>query len=349
MFTGLPAAATARMKLVCRQRNAGVCSTSTTAATSAISFSSCTSVSTGTQIWRLTSARMRRPSVMPGPRYDVDELRLALSYDDLNMNGTPSPAHISFNLPATSICNCSDSTTHGPAIRNRGLSSPASNPHRFMVKVRLSGDELRARPHRITTDSAVPLERGVDVGDEQWMAAARIRRELGVELTAEKPRMVTQLDHFAQVAGGGALRPRTDREPGGFDSRQIVVVDLVAMAMALGNRRRAIDLVRKRSGHDLARLRSEAHGAPEVGRLVAALDGAVAVLPFADQRDDGMRRPRIELRAVGAFQTRLVASVFDDGELHAEADAKIRNAVFARVPDRTDLALDTALAEATGH
>ena len=34
MLTGLPARATAWMKSVCRHRNAGVCSTSTTAATS---------------------------------------------------------------------------------------------------------------------------------------------------------------------------------------------------------------------------------------------------------------------------------------------------------------------------
>src|SRR5664279_5361304 len=111
------------------------------------------------------------------------------------MNGTRSSAHISFNWPATSICNCSDSTTHGPAIRNRGLSSPASNPHRFMVKGRQSGDELRARPHRIAADDTVPLERGVDEGDEQRMATAWIRREFGVKLTAEKPRVVGQLDH----------------------------------------------------------------------------------------------------------------------------------------------------------
>ena len=48
MFTGRPLCATARMKSVCRHRKAGVCSTSTTAATAAISASLCTSVSIGT-------------------------------------------------------------------------------------------------------------------------------------------------------------------------------------------------------------------------------------------------------------------------------------------------------------
>jgi len=79
MLTGFPEAATASMKSVCRQRKAGVCSTSTTAATAAMSCSRWTSVSTGTAICRRTSARMYRPSSIPGPRGDRPELRLALS------------------------------------------------------------------------------------------------------------------------------------------------------------------------------------------------------------------------------------------------------------------------------
>src|SRR5690554_7496536 len=45
MLTGLPAEQARRMKSVCRTRNAGVCSTSTTEATSSIGVYSCTSVS----------------------------------------------------------------------------------------------------------------------------------------------------------------------------------------------------------------------------------------------------------------------------------------------------------------
>ena len=79
MLTGLPALATAWMKSVCRHRNAGVCSTSTTAAASGTSAVAWTSVSTGTPTCRFTSARMRSPSAIPGPRNDAPELRLALS------------------------------------------------------------------------------------------------------------------------------------------------------------------------------------------------------------------------------------------------------------------------------
>ena len=44
-----------------------------------------------------------------------------------------------------------------------------------------------------------------------------------------------------------------------------------------------------------------------------------------------------------------VAGEFDGGELHAEADAKIGHAVFARIADRGDLALHAALAETARH
>ena len=79
MFTGLPDWATARMKSVWRQRNAGVCSTSTTFATSAISASVCTSVRIGRPSSFFTLARISRPRSMPGPRKLVPEDRLALS------------------------------------------------------------------------------------------------------------------------------------------------------------------------------------------------------------------------------------------------------------------------------
>ena len=83
MLTGRPLAATALMKSVWRHRKAGVCSTSTTSATGLIWSISWTSVTTGTPIWRLTSASTFSPPSSPGPRKDLPELRLALSNDDL--------------------------------------------------------------------------------------------------------------------------------------------------------------------------------------------------------------------------------------------------------------------------
>ena len=218
MLTGLPALATAWMKSVCRHRKAGVCSTSTTAATSGTSAASWTSVSTGTPIWRFTSSRMRSPSDFPGPRNAVPELRFALSYDDLKMNGMPTPAQISFNRPATSICSWRDSTTHGPAIRNSGRSSPTSKPHRFIGRAsdrrHQLGDGVALAA---AAGAALAIERGAHESDEQRMAAARVGREFRVELAAEEPRVLRQLDHLAQIARRLAPRTRADDEAHGLE------------------------------------------------------------------------------------------------------------------------------------
>jgi hypothetical protein len=49
------------------------------------------------------------------------------------MNGTPTSAQIALSSPAVSSAICRDSIAQGPAIRNKGLSSPASNPHKCMA------------------------------------------------------------------------------------------------------------------------------------------------------------------------------------------------------------------------
>src|SRR2546430_2369388 len=69
---------------------------------------------------------------------------------------------------ATSICNCSDSTTHGPAMRNRGRCNPTSKPQRFMR----SGDELRARSYRIAGRDSPALECRVDECDKLFFFTA---------------------------------------------------------------------------------------------------------------------------------------------------------------------------------
>src|SRR3989442_1261204 len=152
------------------------------------------------------------------------------------------------------------------------------------------------------------------------MSAPRIGSELGMVLAAEKPRMVGKLDHLAKIARGRAFGPRTDAQSRGFQPRQVMIVDLVTMPVALGDRRRAIDAVRKRAGNDLAGLRTEPHGSAQIGTRVAALDRSIAILPLGDQRDDWMRRIGLEFRAVRIREARFVPGGLDDGELHAEAN-----------------------------
>ena len=126
---------------------------------------------------------------------------------------------------------------------------------------------------------------------------------------------------------------------------QVAVVELVAMAMALADHVRAVHGVRQRAVRDPHLLCTEPHRAAEIGLLVARLDRALLVLPFADQRDHGVRAAAVELRAVRPGETGHVARVLDDGELHPQADPEIGDAVDARMTHGLDLALDAALAE----
>src|SRR5438128_7540699 len=115
------------------------------------------------------------------------------------------------------------------------------------------------------------------------MSAARVRGELRMILAAEEPRMIGKLDHLAQIARARAFGPRTDPQAGGLEPRQIMIVDLVAMPVALGDRRRAVNPVRKRGRHDLAWLGAEPHRTPQIGRCGAWLRGFLTVLRFRDQ------------------------------------------------------------------
>src|SRR5262249_28865199 len=142
---------------------------------------------------------------------------------------------------------------------------------------------------------------------------------------------------------------RAHHEAGGLEARHVVVVDLVAMAMALGDRLLAVDAVRERAAPHRARLGAESHRPAEVGARVAALDAPVAVLPLGHQRDPRVRGAGVELGGVRALGPALVARELDGGDLHAEADAEIWPLALARVLHRRDLALDAALAEASRH
>src|SRR5688572_6520558 len=378
MLTGLPAFATAWMKSVWRHSIAGVCSTSTTAATSCIGVYSCTSVSTGTPICRFTSASTRSPSSMPGPRKLFADERLALSKLDLKMKLMPSFVVISLSLPATSSWSCSLSTTQGPAIRKKGRSGPMSKPQSFMGRARSevlwegrkprqrggTSEARRSRGFRPSHSDPGP-QRSVEAArsrrrflhadplrmertrraheaDEQRMPVARRRGELGMRLAREEPRVVLQLDHLDQQV---VHRLRRDHEAGVLELRAVAVVELVAVAMALADDLLAVQLARERAALEARFLRAEAHRAALVGRFVALLDVAGRRGPLGDQRDHGVRARAVVLGRVGAFEPADVTRVLDHGGVQAVADAEVRDALLARIARGLDLALEAALAE----
>src|SRR5688572_25235204 len=167
-----------------------------------------------------------------------------------------------------------------------------------------------------------------------------------MELAADEPRVIGQLDHLAQsVLHGSAAYP----EPGVLQPRQIVVVDLVTVTVALDDALLPVDAAHGGIGRQRAFLAAQAHGAAKVRAGVAPLDAAVAVLPFRDQRDHRVRGVGVEFRAVRAGEAGDGARVLDHRELHAQADTEVRDAVLPGVSDGPDLALHTALAEATRH
>ena len=108
--------------------------------------------------------------------------------------------------------------------------------------------------------------------------------------------------------------------------------------MALVDDRLAVGVSRTRPFLELDRLRAEAHGAAEI------LD----LLLLREQVDDGERRLGIHLRRVGAVHPADVTCELGDRDVHAEADAEIRDLLLARDPAGEDLPLPAARAEPTG-
>src|SRR5712691_10075572 len=192
------------------------------------------------------------------------------------MNGMPSDAVISFRDSAVSIAISRDSTTHGPAIRNRGLSRPTSKPQSFMLSSRDRGLGL----------AGLVLQSGLDERRKERMAAAGRRREFGMELAADEPRVRWQLDHLAQLL---ALGEAGNAQALVLQSLHVLVVDFVAVAVALVDHVRAVDLASEAPRFERGPLSPEPHRPAEIGFFVAALDPAVAVLPLGHERDHGVR------------------------------------------------------------
>src|SRR5918992_164046 len=118
-----------------------------------------------------------------------------------------------------------------------------------------------------------------------------------------------------------------------------MVVHLIPMAVPLVNDRLAVALSRPRPIGELDGLRAEAHRAAEV------LD----LLLLGEQVDDGIRRLRIHLGRVRTGEADDVPRELRHGDMHAEADPEIWNALLARDSGGEDLALPAARSEPARH
>ena len=159
-------------------------------------------------------------------------------------------------------------------------------------------------------------------------------------------RRARQFHDFAQVF---VRRARRDDQAGLFDPRQVVVVGFVAMAVALGDDA-AVDLGGQRAR---ARLRRSARPGAWCRRGRSSRR-AVSTLPswFCHSlisATTGCSVSGSNSVRIGVGQAGHVARIFDQRHLHAQADAQVRNLVFAGVAGGSDLAFDAALAEAARH
>ena len=156
--------------------------------------------------------------------------------------------------------------------------------------------------------------------------------ELGVELTAQEVRVPLQLDDLDQLLVGRGAR---EHEPRRRELLLVLVGELVAVPMALGDVDHAVRVGRHAARQERAREGAEAHRRPLVPEVPL----------LGEQVDDRMGRVAVELGGVGAREPGHVARELDDRQLHAEADPEEGDHVLARVADRHDLPLGPAIAE----
>ena len=128
-----------------------------------------------------------------------------------------------------------------------------------------------------------------------------------------------------------------------------MAVYFVAVAVALVDDFRAVDAGNLAAGFEPRRQGAEAHGAAEVGVDVALFGFAAFVHPFGDECDHRVGDFVIPFGAARTGKAEDVPRVFDDGDLHPQANAEVGDAVFARVLHREDFAFNAAVAEAAGN
>ena len=211
-LTARPVAPAASSRSVWRHRKAGICSTSTASATGAHCSASCTSVSTGQadSVSRI-SARIGRRFASPSPRAALE--RGAVRLVEAGLVDQPDAALARSSRPAPALISsaCARlSSWHGPAISANGRSlAMARSPMATDVRARgYRAHERRdetvhacRRQAWLTRGSHQPalLHRGLDEASVNSGCGSKgLRLQLGMELHADEPGMVGDLDDLGQ-------------------------------------------------------------------------------------------------------------------------------------------------------
>ena len=163
------------------------------------------------------------------------------------------------------------------------------------------------------------------------MRLVRAGFEFGVKLHADEEVAVGEFDRFDQPSVGG--RPRQG-QPARRKGLAVVVVELVAVTVALADLAFAVAAFHRRPRCDHAGIRAQ----PERAALIN-------FVTLSRHKINDLMRGFGKLARIGVRDPRDVAGVFDHGDLHAEADAEIRDLRFARVFRRRDHPLNPAAAK----
>src|ERR1700722_5610528 len=332
MLTGAPVSPAARSRSVCRQRNAGICNTSTTAAAGAHWSASWTSVSSRRPVAARTRSSAAKPSSRQGPRAAAALDRFALSKLALKITPPGSRSLTRARCSATRRFRASSSSTQGPAMRNRASQGNAGRV--AFISIDSIGGFIQPERARL---AAFPIgDRGADEPLEQRVRTRGPGPQLGVELTPHEPRMVGQLDHLHQRSIG-----REARQPHALPHELVTILirPLVAVALPFLYLAHVVGLGGTRAARQSTDVAPEPHGATHVGD----------VLLLFHERDDGVRAFGCELARVAVGEREHVAGELHDGDLHTEADAEERQPHLARRPDGLDHSVDAAHTKPAGH
>src|SRR5712692_6528509 len=246
----------------------------------------------------------------------------------------PSLSARSASASPTRRFRSSDSTTHGPAMRN----GEAPAPKCCAMSVAAAG-ELR-RPLRLGEGRRAPglalLPRRAHEPGEQWVWPGGSGFELGVELAADEPGVIGQLDHLDQ----GAVRGEPGAPHSVFGEHVAVGVGhFVAVTMPFAHLERSVGLRHPRAGTELAGIRAQAH------RAAHFLDAFLRT----HQRDHWVLALGREFARVGVWKLDHVARELDDRRLQPETNPEERELVLARPADRLQHAFHAPYAEAPRH
>src|SRR5881628_2382749 len=164
----------------------------------------------------------------------------------------------------------------------------------------------------VAASCARVLQRGADEAGEERVRVPGPRPELGVELPGHEVRVLRNLDDLDELL----LRPDArDAEPVLLELVDVVVVDLVPVAVTLLDDPRSVQARGQASLAEHDRVEAEPHRPAFVG------DRAL----LGQEVDDVVGGARVEFRGVGAGQAADVARVLDHRALHPEADPEVRD------------------------